>query len=58
MTPEQLKARSKLFALEIIALVYTLPRTLVAEIIARQMVCPETSTGANYRVACRVRSRA
>ena len=38
MTPEQLKARSKRFALEVIALVSTLPRTLVAEIIARQIV--------------------
>jgi four helix bundle protein len=58
MTPEQLKARSKRFALEVIALVGTLPRTLVAEIIARQIVRSATSTGANYRAACRARSRA
>ena len=57
MTPEQLKARSKRFALEVIALVSTLPRTLVAEIIARQIVRSGTSTGANYRAACRARSR-
>jgi len=35
MTPEQLKERTKRFALEVIALVGTLPRTLVAEIILR-----------------------
>jgi four helix bundle protein len=58
MTPEQLKARTKRFALEVIALVGTLPRTLVAEIIAGQMVRSGTSTGANYRAACRARSRA
>ena len=58
MTPEQLKARSKRFALEVIALVGTLPRTLVAEIIARQIVRSATSTGANYRATCRARSRA
>jgi len=58
MTPEQLKARSTRFALEVIALVRTLPRTLLAEIIAGQMVRSGTSTGANYRAACRARSRA
>ena len=58
MTPEQLKARSTRFALEVIALVRTLPRTLLAEIIAGQMVRSGTSTGATYRAACRARSRA
>jgi four helix bundle protein len=58
MTPEQLKARSTRFALEVIAPVRTLPRTLLAEIIAGQMVRSGTSTGANYRAACRARSRA
>jgi four helix bundle protein len=58
MTPEQLKVRTKHFALEVIALVGTLPRTLVAEIVAGQIVRSATSTGANYRAACRARSRA
>jgi len=58
MTSEQLNARTKRFALEIIALVSKLPRTLVAEIIARQLVRCATSVGANYRAACRGRSRA
>jgi len=58
MTPEQLKVRTKHFAMDVIALVGTLPRTLVAEIVAGQMVRSATSTGANYRAACRARSRA
>ena len=58
MTPEQLKARTKKFALEVIALVSKLPRTLVCEIIGRQLVRCSTSVGANYRAACRGRSRA
>ena len=58
MAPAQLKARSKRFALEVITLVSTLPRTPVAEIIGRQIVRAGTSTGANYRAACRARSHA
>lgn len=58
MTSEQLKARSKQFALAIIALIEKLPHTLAAQIIARQMVRSATSVGANYRAACRARSRA
>jgi four helix bundle protein len=57
MTSEQFKARSKQFALAIIALIEKLPHTLAAQIIARQMVRSATSVGANYRAACRARSR-
>jgi four helix bundle protein len=53
-----LKERTKRFALDVIALVNGLPRTLVAEIIRRQLVRAATSFGANYRSACRGRSRA
>jgi four helix bundle protein len=58
MTPEQLKARTKRFTLESIALVSDLPRTLVAEIIAQQLVRCAMSVGANDRAARRGRSRA
>jgi four helix bundle protein len=58
MRSEQLKARSKQFALAIIALIEMPPHTLAAQIIARQMVRSATSVGANYRAACRARSRA
>jgi four helix bundle protein len=58
MTPDEFKRRTKRFALAIIALAGTLPRTEAARIIGGQMVRSGTSVGANYRAACRARSRA
>jgi four helix bundle protein len=58
MTPDELKRRTKRFALAIIRLAGTLPRTEAARIIGGQMVRSGTSVGANYRAACRARSRA
>jgi four helix bundle protein len=43
--------------LEVIKLVNTLPRTPVGDTIGRQLVKAGTSVGANYRSACRGRSR-
>jgi four helix bundle protein len=56
MTPDELKARTKAFALEIIRLVSGLPRTEVARVIGRQLLRAGTAVGANYRAACRARS--
>ena len=36
----------------------SLPKTLVAQVIGRQLVKSGTSVGANYRSACRARSKA
>ena len=58
MTPEELKARTKAFALEIIRLVCELPRTEVARVIGGQLLRAGTAVGANYRAACRARSSA
>jgi four helix bundle protein len=58
MTTEELKKRTKELALRIIQLVASLPRTRVAEVIRRQLIRSATSVGANYRSACRARSRA
>ncbi len=58
MTPEELKRRTKRFALGIIRLGGSLPRTEAARIIGGQMLRSATSVGANYRAACRARSRA
>jgi four helix bundle protein len=58
MTPDELKARTKRFALRIVRLVSSLPRGLAADIIGRQLLRSATSVGANYRAACRARSRA
>ena len=41
-----------------IKLVRTLPRTDEARIIGKQLLRAATSVGANYRAACRARSRA
>jgi four helix bundle protein len=58
VTPDELKARTKAFALEIIRLVSSLPRTEIARIIGGQLVRAGTAVGANYRAACRARSSA
>jgi len=58
MDEKELKNRTKRFALDIIKLVENLPAKMVAQIIGRQLVRAGTSVGANYRSACRGRSRA
>lgn len=58
MTAEELQARTKKFALRVIRLCETLPNSRAANIIANQLVRPATSVGANYRAACRARSKA
>jgi four helix bundle protein len=53
-----LKTRTKRFALGVIRLCRTLPRSEEARILARQLLRAGTSVGANYRAACRARSKA
>lgn len=53
-----LKERSKQFALRIIKLVNSLPKTLAAQTVGRQLIRSGTSVAANYRAACRARSKA
>jgi four helix bundle protein len=53
-----LKARAKQFALRVMKLVDALPRTIQGRVIANQIVRSATSVAANYRAACRARSRA
>jgi len=53
-----LKERCKQFAIAIIRLYRMLPRTEEARIIGRQMLRSATSVAANYRAACRARSKA
>jgi four helix bundle protein len=45
-------------ALEIIALVESLPRSRTADVIGKQLLRSGTSIGANYRAACRGKSKA
>ena len=56
MTPEELKTRTKTFALRVIRLVSSLPHNMQANIIGRQLLRSATSVGANYRASCRSRS--
>jgi four helix bundle protein len=58
MNPEELKKRTKAFAVRVINLVDRLPNSKAANIIANQLVRSGTSVGANYRAACRAQSRA
>ncbi len=58
MNIAELKARTKQFALRTIKLVGALPRTTVGRAIGGQLVRSGTSVGANYRAACRARSKA
>lgn len=55
---ENLKNRTKKFAIEIIRLAESLPRGRIADIIGRQLVRSGTSVGANYRASCRAKSSA
>jgi|SRR5579864_20636 len=57
MTPEELKARTKQFALRILKLVGALPKTIEGRAIANQLVRCGTSVAANYRATCRARSK-
>ena len=52
-----LKTRTKQFALRVIQVFRALPRDELARIIGRQMLRAGTSVAANYRAACRARSR-
>jgi four helix bundle protein len=55
---EDLKRRTKRFALDVIALVRSFPSGEPSWTIVRQLTRSSTSVGANYRAACRARSRA
>ncbi len=57
MSQHDLRDRTKSFALDSIELVESLPRTRTADVIGRQLLRSGTSVAANYRSACRARSR-
>ena len=53
---EDLKKRTKSFALSIIQLYSSLPKTMEMQVIGKQILRSGTSVGANYREGCRARS--
>lgn len=54
----EIASRMKHLALQTIRMVESLPKTETARILGRQLVRSVTSVGANYRAACRAKSRA
>jgi four helix bundle protein len=53
-----LQARTKAFALRVIHMFQQLPKTDEARILGKQVLRSGTSVAANYRAACRSKSRA
>ena len=58
MDKSELKARTKAFGLRVLKLVRHLPHETGAEVVGRELIRSALSVGANYRSACRGRSRA
>ena len=53
-----LRDRTKEFALRVIHMYSALPKSAEAQILGKQVLRSGTSVGANYREACRARSKA
>ena len=58
MTERELLDRTKQFALRVFNLVGALPQTIQGKAVAAQLIRSGTSVAANYRAACRARSKA
>jgi four helix bundle protein len=58
MKANDFKLRTKRFALSVLKLVNALPKTIERRAVAAQLVRSGTSVAANYRAACRGRSKA
>lgn len=57
MTERELKDRMRSFAIRIIKMVESMPRSVASDAIARQIVRSGTSPVANYRAACLGKSK-
>jgi four helix bundle protein len=55
---QELKRRTKAFALPVVRLFGALPNRIEAQVIGKQLLRSGTSVGAHYREACRARSAA
>jgi four helix bundle protein len=58
MNADDLKKRTKQFALRVLKLVEALPKNVQGRAIGGQLIRAGTSVAANYRAACRGRSKA
>jgi four helix bundle protein len=57
-SPEELRDRTKTFAIRIVRLFRALPRSIEAQVMGKQLLRCGTSVAANYRAVCRARSKA
>jgi four helix bundle protein len=58
LTSQELQDRTKKFSLQIIRFFQDLPKNTEAQILGKQLLRSATSVTANYRAACRARSKA
>jgi four helix bundle protein len=56
--PQELRDRTKAFAVRIVRLYRSLPHTADPQVVGKQLLRCGTAVAANYRAACRGRSRA
>jgi four helix bundle protein len=56
-TPKTLQARTRSFALRVLQVFRSLPNSQEGRILGQQLLRSATSVAANYRSACRARSR-
>ncbi len=57
MTDKELKARSKTFAHRCVKLALSLPKNILGNHLAKQLIRSSTSVAANYRAACLAQSK-
>ena len=58
MEHQNLKDRTKQFAMDIVNIVASLPKDKIPDVLGRQLLRSGTSVGANYRATCRAKSQA
>jgi len=57
-SPQELRDRTKAFAVRIVRLYRSLPYRTDAQVLGKQLIRSGTAVAANYRAACRARSNA
>jgi four helix bundle protein len=58
MTKEELKKRTKLFAIRVFKFINTLPKSKSIDVVTYQILKSSSSVAANYRAVCRGKSGA
>jgi four helix bundle protein len=58
MTPDDMKDRTKSFAIQVVRFAQSLQTNKITDLLSKQLVRASTSIGANYRAACLARSKA